>query len=166
MKYPAKKDVGTACVFTLFVVACIGFGIFFIVMPDPTIVGGTILVLPGFLWLWLWFGTTYEITSSHVITRCGPIRWRIRMDEIVEAVPTSSIWLMLGGPHARFALSADAIMIKYRKKNGRKWLGFIEPAVLISPQDKTGFLQALAEGSPILEQSDDGNVQLRPEKAG
>ena len=73
---------------------------------------------------------------------------------------------MLGGSHGRFALSADAIMIKYRKKNGRKWLGFIKPAVLISPRDKTGFLQALAEGSTSLEQSDDGSVQLRPEKAG
>ena len=158
MKYLAKKDLGTGVMFTLLLVACVGFGIFFITMPDPTVVGGTILMLTGILWLWFWFGTTYEITSSHVIVRLGPIRWRIKMDEIVEAVPTSSVWLMLGGSHARFALSADAIMIKYRKKNGRKWLGFIEPAVLISPQDKTEFLQELAEGSTNIEQSDDGSV--------
>ena len=58
MRYPAKKDLGTAVMFTLLAVACFGFGIFFITMPDPTVVGGTILLLTGLLWLWFWFGTT------------------------------------------------------------------------------------------------------------
>jgi hypothetical protein len=171
MTYPAKKDFGTACAFIVFVLAFIGFGVCCIAIEGPdggaaVVVAGIALVLTAFLWVWFWFGTNYEITFSHVIVRCGPIKWRIKKDEIVEAVPTSSKWLMLGGSHARFALSADAIMIKYRNKNGRKWLGFIQPAVLISPQDKAGFLQALAEGSTDLEQSDDGRVRLRPETAG
>ena len=171
MTYPAKKDFGTACTFILFISVIVGFGIFEIVTEGSgggtaTMIAGILLVLTALLWVWFWFGTNYEITSSHVIVRCGPIRWRIKKEEIVEAAPTTSKWLMLGGSHARFALSADAIMIKYRKKNGRNWLGFIQPAVLISPQNKAKFLQALAEGSPDLEQSDDGTVRLQPETAG
>jgi len=161
MKYPAKKDFGTACAFIAFVLTLVGFGVFCIAIEGPgggaiVVAAGILLVLTGFLWVWFWFGTAYEITSSHVIIRFGPIRWRIKMDEIAEAAPTSSAWLMVGGRHARFALSRDAIMIKYRKRN----------AVLISPQDKTGFLQALADGSANLEQSDNGSVRLRPETAG
>ena len=171
MTYPAKKDLGTACAFILFILLVVGFGIFEIVTEGPgggaaTVVAGILVVLTALLWVWFWFGTTYAITDSHVIVRCGPIRWRINKDEIVEAVPTSSKWLMLGGSHARFALSADAIMIKYQKTNGRKWLGLIQPAVLISPQDKAGFLRALADGSSNLGQSDDGTVRLLRQTAG
>jgi len=170
MRYPAKKDVWAVCLIALIVLAFIGFGILFIAMPArnaTSVGGGILLLLVGlFLLLWTFLATPYEITSSHVVIRWGPLRWRIRIDEIVEAVSTSSVWLALGGTHARFALSADAVLIKYRKKNGKRWLGFIEPAVLISPQDKTGFLQALAEASPNLERSDDGGIRLRPEIAG
>jgi formate/nitrite transporter FocA (FNT family) len=169
MRYPAKKDLWAVCLIALIVLAFIGFGIFFMAMParNATSVGGGILfLLVGLFFLWTLLATTLEITSSHVVIRWGPLRWRIRIDEVVEAVSTSSVWLALGGTHVRFALSADAVLIKYRKKNGKKWLGFIEPAVLISPQDKTGFLQVLAEASPNLEQSGDGSVRLPPEFAG
>jgi len=156
--YPAKKDIWAVCLIALVVLAFIGFGIFFMAMQSHnarSVGGGILLLLVGLFLLWTSLATTYEITSSHVVIRWGPLKWRIRIDEIVETVPTSSIWFALGGTHARFALSADAISIKYRKKNGKKWLGFIEPAVLISPQDKTGFLQAVAKASPNPEQSKD-----------
>lgn len=169
MKWPAKKDVWAVCLIVLVVLACIGFGSFFIAMPARNAVSvssGILFLLAGAFSLWVLWATTYETTSSHVVIRFGPLRWRIRIDEIVEAAPTSSVSLVLGGTHGRFALSAEAILVKYRKKNGKKWLGFIEPAVLISPQDKTGFLQSLAEASPNLEKSDGGSMRLRPEIAG
>ncbi len=169
MRCPAKKDVWAVCLIALVVLACIGFGVFFIVMPArnaASVGGGILLLLSGAFSFWVLLATTYEITSSHIVIRFGPLRWRVRIDETLEAAPTSSVWLVLGGTHGRFALSADAILIKYRKKNGKKWLGSIEPAVLISPQDKTGFLQSLAEASPNLEQSEDGCIRIPPEIAG
>ena len=169
MRYPAKKDFGTACAFLLFISMVVGFGIFAIVIEGPgggaaAVVVGVFAVLTALLWVWFWFGTSYEITASEVIIRLGPLKQRIGIEEIVEAVPTSSTWLMVGGLHIRCALSRDAIMIKSSKK---LWpLVFLPYKALISPQDKTGFLQALAEASPNLEQSDDGSVRRRPEVAG
>lgn len=169
MTFAAKKDLGVAFLIATIIVAAMGAGIFFMVMSGGApaeIGGGVVLLVFALFYIWVLLGATYEITSSHVIIRCGPLRWRIRLDELVEAVPTASRRLLLGGTHGRFALSADALMIKYRKKNGMKWLGLFEPRVLISPKDKTGFLQALAEAQPNLERSDDGGLRHRPGVSG
>lgn len=69
-------------------------------------------------------------------------------------------WLMVGGSHARFALSREAILIKASDKV----LGFLPHAVLISPGDKPSFLRALAEATPHLQQGDDGGVRCRAEQ--
>jgi hypothetical protein len=121
MTFPAKKDLGTALAFMLFVLVVVGFGVFAMVSEAPgggaaAVVAGILVALTALLWVSFWFGTSYEITASQVIIRLGPIWSRIRIDEIVEAVPTSSAWLMVGGPHGRFALSRDVIMIKGSKK--------------------------------------------------
>ena len=169
MKYPAKKDFGTAGAFILFILVVVGIGTFGIVIEGPgggaaAVVAGTLVVLTALLWVSFWIGTSYEVTASEVIIRLGPLRQRIRIEEIVEAVPTSSAWLMVGGLHIRCALSRDAIMIKSSKK---LWpLVFLPYKALISPQDKPGFLQALAEASPNLERSEEGSVRRRAEVAG
>jgi len=165
MNFPAKKDFGTAVAFLVFVAVVIAFGAWEFATEGASggaaIAVGILLLLTVLLWVWFWFGTSYEITSSHVRICCGPIRWRIKLDEIVEAVPTSSAWLMVGGSHARFALSKDAILIKARKKI----LGVVPHAVLISPRDKTAFLAELAAASPDLDLSGDGVVRRRNQQA-
>ncbi len=159
MNFPAKKDVGTAAAFLVFIAVVIGFGAFEFSTEGASggaaIVAGILVLLTVLLWGWFWFGTSYEITSTHVRIRCGPIRWRIALDQIVEAVPTSSAWLMVGGSHARFALSKHAILIKA----GNKVLGLFPHAVLISPRDRTAFLAELAAASPVLDLCDDGTVR-------
>ncbi|HUG66291.1 MAG TPA: PH domain-containing protein [Pirellulaceae bacterium] len=164
MNFPAKNDFGTAAAFLTFITLVIGFVAWEFATEGASgaaaIVVGVVVLLTVLLWVWFWFGTSYEITSSHVRIRCGPVRWRVKLNEIVEAVPTSSAWLMVGGSHARFALSKDAILIKASDKV----LGFLPHAVLISPGDKPGFLRALAEATPHLQQCDDGSVRCRVEQ--
>jgi hypothetical protein len=163
MKFRAKKDFGTGAAFLVFVAVVIAFGSFEFATEGTsggaTIVVGVVLLLTVLLWVWFWFGTSYEITSTDVRIRCGPIRWRVKLDQIAEAVPTSSVWLMVGGAHARFALSKDAILIKARDKV----LGMFPHAVLISPHDKSAFLHALADAARNLEVVDDGTVRRRQE---
>ncbi len=161
MNFPAKKDFGTAVAFLVFIAVVIGFCAFEFATEGASggaaIVAGILVLLTVLLWGWFWFGTSYEITSTHIRIRCGPIRWRIDLDQIVEAVPTSSAWLMVGGSHARFALSKDAILIKA----SNKVLGVFPHAVLISPQNRTEFLTELAAASQDLDIIDSGFVCRR-----
>ena len=102
MKYSAKKDLGTAVAFLVFIVVVIAFGFWEFATESASggaaLVAGALVMLTVLIWVWFWFGTSYEITSTHVRIRCGPIRWRMKLDQIVEAVPTSSAWLMVVSP--------------------------------------------------------------------
>ncbi len=156
MKFSARIDVWAVCLITGTALTLIGFGIFFMVMPgrDPASIGGGIsLSLLGTL-LWSLLAITYEITYSHVVMRWGPLRFRlIRIDKIVEASPVNSISATL-----HVAFSSHAIRIT----GSRKFSGFLPPTVSISPQDRSGFLQALADASSDIELSDDGSVRRSP----
>jgi hypothetical protein len=104
MSFPAQKDFGTAAAVLVFIAVVIGLGAFEFATKGASggaaILVGLVLLLTVLLWGWFWFGTSYEVTSAHVRIRCGPIRWRIKLQQIVEALPTSSAWLMVGGWHA------------------------------------------------------------------
>ncbi len=74
--------------------------------------------------------TRYEVTSREVIARSGPFRWRIEIDGIESIRPSQSV---ISSP----ALSLDRLEIRYA---GGKTL-------LVSPQDREGFLAAVVERS-------------------
>jgi hypothetical protein len=102
-------------------------------------------------------GMHYEITPSHVVVRVGPLFvWRMRLDNIKEAAPVSSI-----SATAHFCSSSEAIRITGR----RRFFGFLPPTLSISPADRAGFLSDLAAASPHLELSDDGVVHRRQHSA-
>ncbi len=84
----------------------------------------------------------YEITDAELIVRSGLIRWRIPLTGIVRVRPTNS-------PLSSPALSLDRLEIAY-EKNGRP------KKILISPQDKEGFLLNLRSRAPQLHPTPDG----------
>jgi hypothetical protein len=142
-------------VFGLGIVVCIGVGVFIATLD---VVAGVVLTALLVLSLCVMgFGTYCEITPSHVVVRVGPLPvWRVRVDEIVEAAPVSSI-----SATAHFAGSSQAVRITSR----RRIFGFLPPTTSISPQDRSTFLKDLAATSPELELCDDGAVRRRSEAA-
>lgn len=72
------------------------------------------------------FGTSYAVDRGIVTIRSGPLRWKVRIDEIQSLERTRSI---VSSP----ALSLDRIRIRYGE--GR--------SVMISPADKKAFLKAI-----------------------
>ena len=140
-------------------IACFGFGIVCMLLPDPTYFGGIVLLLTGLLLQWIWMRTYYEITDQAIKVHCGPMWWTIPLSGIHRVEKTSSIWLLMGGPHLRFALSQTAVMVHYRTNSQHLWLGIFEPAVLISPAKRDEFLEELKTACPNLQASDDGNLE-------
>jgi hypothetical protein len=149
MRYPPKRDRWAVWLLAVSVLVLFGIGAF--LAMENLVFGVLFSVVAVSLLLSIYFGHMYEITSSHVVVRWGPVPvWWVRLDEIVEAVPTDSI-----SATAHFAFSSDAIRIRSSKKI---W-GFLPPTLSISPQDKTSFLQALAAASPNLVRSNDGGLR-------
>ena len=70
------------------------------------------------------------MTSREVIARSGPFRWRIEIDGIESIHPSRSLDLL---PSAVARPAGDPL----RRR----------PALLVSPEDREGFLQAMVERS-------------------
>jgi hypothetical protein len=163
MVYPGKRDWWIAGLFTLIAAPMLVgggtlMGMALIGGPTGMLFPGTVLTLVGGMLLWILFGTSYEITETSLIIRCGPIRCRIALDAIEDVIPSG----FLGGPpiEYNFGLAIQGLRVRYRKKNGGVTWPF-----RIAPRDRAGFLLELSERQPGLEVKDDGSLR-RPTEPG
>lgn len=90
-------------------------------------VAAVVLVTAIAIPLWVFATTRYEVTRDSLVVRCGPVRSRIPLAAIRSIKPSRS---MASAP----ALSLDRLELEL--DTGRK--------VLISPDDRSAFLSALA----------------------
>ena len=72
--------------------------------------------------------TYYEIVGTELLVRSGPLKWTIPVAEIQDITPSRNI---LSAP----ALSLDRLKIRFGKR----------AFILVSPEDKDGFLRAIRE---------------------
>lgn len=84
---------------------------------------------------WALYGTGYGFLGSELRIHSGPFVWRVPLADVDRVKPTRN---PLSGP----APSLDRLEVRYG--GGRRF-------VLISPEDKGGFLRALAARAPQLE---------------
>ena len=83
--------------------------------------------------VWVTLATYYEFEGEALVAHSGPFFWRIPLKEISSVRESNSV---RSGP----ALSMDRLEITYR--GGR--------VLLISPEDRLGFLAALHRRAPRL----------------
>jgi membrane protein YdbS with pleckstrin-like domain len=105
-----------------------------------------LLILVAAFMLWTLYRTRYTLTESTLIVQSGPFRWVIDMKAITEVFPTRN-------PLSSPACSLDRLQIRY---------GNSRPGIMISPQDKAGFLRALAARSPGLKLDGDRALRDKP----
>jgi hypothetical protein len=82
---------------------------------------------------WIYLATYYEVNGSQLYIRSGPFTWQIATDEIHSVLPSGS---MLSSP----ALSLDRLEIQYGRRR----------SILVSPAQRSAFLEALTNASPGL----------------
>ena len=133
-KFRSKVDwkihlasVVTACVAVVAIATTAGRGDAMVLLLASLVALGAALVL------WIVAATGYELTRDALIARSGPFVWRIPLGEVTGARESNSV---RSGP----ALSMDRVEILWGK--GR--------VLVISPQDKAGFLAALRRFAPNL----------------
>ncbi len=144
MVYRSKKDWWLVALVWVGVLIPFAIGIYILIARGGNnLAGWTLLVISTFagaLVLLLTYPLYYEITASKLIVRCGVVvRREIPLSSIVEAQPTRN-------PLSAPAWSLDRLQIDYKKESRVS-------SVLISPQDKRGFLRELASRAGGLEVS-------------
>ncbi len=126
MRYDSQKDPWIGWVFGISSLIMVGAAV---MDPSPAI---SIIapVFVGFM-AWIWFGTYYLITDTHLVARCGPFRQARRLEDIRWVRDTKS-------PISSPALSMTRLEVNCG--NG----GFL----LVSPADRAAFLRDLKEAAP------------------
>jgi hypothetical protein len=85
--------------------------------------------------LWVVYGTRYGFTRRKLLVRSGPFRWTVPLRSIDSVRPSRN-------PLSSPAASLDRLEVRYAERRKR---------ILISPEDKAGFLRALVARAPHLE---------------
>jgi hypothetical protein len=99
--------------------------------------------------LWIYYGTWYELTDTHLLIRSGPLRVTISLATIESVEPTRS-------PLSSPALSLDRLRIRYDR------YGF----TMISPEHRDRFMAELMRREPALKPVGGGRLQRTNTLAG
>jgi len=83
--------------------------------------------------LWIFFGTRYRFTDTHLLVRSGPFHKDLLLESIIAVEPIRSF-------QSCHALSRDRFLIKYDTL----------ATVMISPEDRGRFLQEMESRVPHL----------------
>ena len=129
--YESKRDLWISVLIWAGAVACAYAGFEQFQTPAPLLRRVALLVLllavAGFM-LWVLYRTRYTLRDDTLLIQCGPFRYRVPLTEIDAVCPSRN-------PLSSPACSLDRLLITW--KGGRK-------RILISPDDKAGFLRDVA----------------------
>jgi hypothetical protein len=115
----------------------------------PFLFKAAMLVFLGsaaYFMLWVLYSIDYTLTDEHLLIRCGPFRFSVPLAEIDSVSPSH---IPLSSP----AGSLDRLLIKWNAERKR---------ILISPSQKTEFLQALDKRCEQLTLVGDRLVRISP----
>jgi hypothetical protein len=92
-----------------------------------------LLLLSVGLPVWLLLATRYTFNGADLDVRCGPFSWRVPLREVRAVTATRD-------PLSSPALSLDRLRIDFGRTN----------SIMISPEDKEGFLRELRKRVPAV----------------
>ena len=129
--FASKRDRWLAIVVWISALLALGAGLSsgFLVRAEPRVAAlalAACLGTPAFM-LWTFYGTSYRLDAEELRIQCGPLRFRVLLGEITSVSPSRN-------PRSSPACSLDRLEIRYGGGRSR---------MLISPKDKSAFLNAL-----------------------
>jgi len=129
--FPSKRDLWLEVVAWTGTLVAVGGGLSYGLLAgaEPRIAALAMtvsLVTPVFM-LWTLYGTSYTLGADELRIQSGPFRFRVPLGEITAVFPSRN-------PRSAPACSLDRLEIRYGGGRSR---------MLISPKDKSAFLNAL-----------------------
>src|SRR5688572_26563805 len=142
--FPSKRDAWLSIVLWAASTSCVVAAIVNVMRRDSSVEDVVVLIalcgVAGLI-LWVLYGTHYRFSGETLDIRSGPFRFRVPLREVVSVEPSRN---PLSGP----ACSLDRLLIRYGHRQ-----------ILVSPEDRSGFLDALARGGSQLVRDGDRIVK-------
>lgn len=135
MKFDSRKDILFTLIFLGLSISLIEFAIFEFIKDQSGFSLYTswplllIIIVAGFF-LWIYFGTGYELSEAGFVYRCGPMNGKISVDRIKEIVKGETLWIGF-----RPATARKGLVIKYDQFN----------EIYISPKTNESFIDKILE---------------------
>jgi hypothetical protein len=134
--FPSKRDAWLSIVLWVAAAACVLAGLILTRMDAPVAVFIVLCGAAGLI-LWILYGTHYRFSGETLDIRSGPFRFAVPLDEVVSVEPSRN-------PDSGPACSLDRFLIRYGHRQ-----------ILVSPEDRAAFLDALAaRGSQLVRDGD------------
>lgn len=139
-RFPSKRDAWLVLVLWAAVAISAGCAVPLVPYLSHGIGLATVAVCvaSALLCLWVLYGTYYDLGTEWLRIHSGPFRFRVPVARIERVVPTRN-------PLSSPACSLDRLRISWQGGRG----------IMISPEDKEGFLRALVERRPELQREGD-----------
>lgn len=144
--YPSKRDAWLVVLLWLSVLGMVAAMVALWVQSAPLGLRAVMtIVLPvvAVFTLWVLYSTSYTLDGEELVVRSGPFRWTVGLDSIEEVFPTRN-------PLSSPACSLDRLRIRCRGSRSD---------IMISPENKSTFLQDLVARVPDLELQGDRVVR-------
>ena len=122
-RYPAKREY----MFGILLLSIIAIT-WIPVLYDQNLFFISIAIVITALFVWIWLGTSYDIREDYLLYRSGPIKGKIRIDNIKELSCNVHAWT-----GKRFALSFNYLKIRYN----------VNDDLYIAPKDDKRFIEDL-----------------------
>jgi hypothetical protein len=127
-RFPSKRDAWLTVVLWIAAATCLASGVAG-VAADPSL-GKVVLLIVladvAALVLWILYGTSYTFAGDLLDIRSGPFRFKVPVADVVSVEPSRN-------PLSSPACSLDRLLIRYGTRQ-----------ILVSPQDRSAFLDTLA----------------------
>jgi hypothetical protein len=135
MKFESKKGLLAAILIGGISILSLGLTYVLLLHKDNVKWLALITVLPALFLLWTWFDTSYEIESSIIKIRSGPLRSPIKIQDIHTIIVGETL-----SSGFRPALSMNGCIIRYERWN----------EIYISPENLDLFNEELLKINPTI----------------
>jgi hypothetical protein len=148
MVYRPKRDLWIAAVVIFAALLELGMGLFltgaaFFSRQPALLIPAALTGSIGLLLSWCCLGSYYEVTDADLLIHCGPLRFQLALEELIDVHSTKRLKADFGWG---LAWSLDRVRIRCRRRMLPFW---------ISPADKAAFIQDLIRARPDLKVSED-----------
>lgn len=114
MKFKSRKDLLNTSIIILTIIFLITIVPFIWldsdIVPTEKFIGSFVIILISAFLAWIYLGTNYTLTDEEIKIKSGPIKFKIKIENISEIIVNATLWVGW-----KPATALNGIIIKYNR---------------------------------------------------